>query len=79
MNAISIKHARQQFAQLVNSVQGGRTVALLRRGKAVAQITPMPAALRQGLPDLSAFRASLGKPAPKSKATLTHLRQAERY
>lgn len=78
MDSISVKDARQQFAQLIRRAQRGRTVAILRRGKAVAQIAPVPSAKGGGLPDLSAFRQSLGAPARKPKATVRHLRDQER-
>ena len=81
MRSMSVKDARQQFAKLVNTVQQGRTVAITRRGKAVVTMTPVQKLKPRALPDLTEFRASLGKaPAPgKSRATIQHLRQQERY
>jgi prevent-host-death family protein len=78
MDSLSVKDARQQFAKLVNSVRRGRSVVLTRRGKAVAEIAPVRSARRSRLPDLSAFRDSLGKPAKRSVATIRHLRDQER-
>ncbi len=79
MESISIKTARQQFARLVDSAERGRRVTITRRGKAVAQIAPVTSAKRPRLPDLTSFRASLGKPAGKSAAGIRHLRERERY
>ena len=79
MDSMSIKDARQQFAKLVNSAGRGRKVAITRRGRAVAQITPVQSGTRPKLPDLSAFRHALGKPARKSGATIRDLRTRERY
>ena len=79
MDSMSIKEARQQFARLVNSAGRGRAVKITRRGKAIAQIAPLASAGRGRLPDLSAFRASLGKPVKKSTATIRRLREQERY
>jgi len=79
MDSMNVKNARQQFAKLVDSAERGRPVAITRRGKAVAQIAPIPPAKRPRLPDLTEFRASLGKPPRKSAATIRHLREQERY
>jgi prevent-host-death family protein len=76
---MSIKAARQQFAKVISAVQRGRSVAITRRGKAVAKIAPVNPAKKQRLPDLTAFRASLSKPTGKSKATIRALRDQERY
>jgi antitoxin (DNA-binding transcriptional repressor) of toxin-antitoxin stability system len=79
METISVKDARRQFARLIGDVQRGRCVALTRRGKTVAKIAPLGRPERPRLPDLTAFRASLGKPPRKSKATIRTLRDQERY
>ncbi|MCL2639569.1 MAG: type II toxin-antitoxin system prevent-host-death family antitoxin [Phycisphaerales bacterium] len=79
MNTISVKDARQQFAKLVNAARNGRSTAIVRRGKPVAQIGPVDSGKRPKLPDLAAFRGSLGKPVKKSLATIRHLRELERY
>ena len=79
MDAISVKDARQQFAKLVDAAQRGRSTAITRRGKPVAQIVPVGGNKRPKLPDLAAFRDSLGKPVKKSTATIQHLRELERY
>ena len=79
MDSMSIKDARQQFAKLVNSAGRGRKVAITRRGRPVAQITPIQSGARPRLPDLSAFRNALGKPVAKSAATIRHLRMGKRY
>ena len=79
MNAISVKDARQQFAKLVNAAHHGRSTAITRRGKPVAQIVPVGGGKRPKLPDLAAFRDSLGKPVKKSVATIRQLREQERY
>ena len=79
MEAISVKDARQRFAKLVNAAQHGRSIAITRRGKPVAQIAPVGGDKRPKLPDLVAFRESLGKPVKKSLATIQHLREQERY
>ena len=79
MNAISVKDARQQFAKLVNAAHHGRSTAITRRGKPVAQIVPVTNKKQPKLPDLTAFRDSLGTPPKKSTATIRHLRNQERY
>lgn len=75
MESVNVKEARQKFARLVGQARRGRSVTLTRRGKAVALLTPPEPAHRR-FPDLSAFRASLGKP---SKSIIGKLRENQRY
>ena len=79
MDSMSIKDARQQFAKLINAAQRGHSVSITRRGKTVAQINPAAGTKRPKLPNMAAFRESLGKPVKDSKATIRHLRDQERY
>lgn len=79
MDSISIKQARQNFAKLINSAGRGQAVAITRRGKPVAQITPAQPTTRPRLPDLTAFRDSLGGPAKPAKSAIRRLRSQERY
>jgi prevent-host-death family protein len=79
MDSMSVKDARQQFAKLVNAAWRGRSIAITRRGKTVAQINPVAGTKRPKLPNMTAFRESLGKPVKDSKATIRRLRDQERY
>jgi len=79
MASVSVKDARRGFAQLVNAAQRGRSVAITRRGRPVAEIAPIASKKPKTLPDLAAFRAALGKPTPRSRATIRNLRDQARF
>ncbi len=65
MDSINLKEARSRLSDLVSAAEHGETTVITRRGKRVACIGPVKPKRRRGLPDLSAFRASIkvkGKP-----------------
>jgi len=65
MNRINLKEARRRLSDLVTAAEHGETTLITRRGKQVARIVPVDRKARRGLPDLTAFRASIkvkGKP-----------------
>jgi prevent-host-death family protein len=78
MNPVSVKQARQKFAQLVDRARQGSAVVITRRGRKVAILGPVTAERRGHLPDLTAFRASLGK-ARRGETALEKLRKGQRY
>jgi len=60
MNTINAKQARKQLGELIDAAERGETVVITRRGKKVAELGPVrKRPPRRGLPDLTAFRASL--------------------
>ena len=44
---VSIAEAKNRLTQLIRTVEQGETVVITRHGKAVAQLSPPPAARRQ--------------------------------
>ena len=65
MNTINLKEARRRLGDLVTAAEHGESTLITRRGKQVACIVPVDRKGRRGLPDLTAFRASIkvkGKP-----------------
>jgi antitoxin (DNA-binding transcriptional repressor) of toxin-antitoxin stability system len=61
---VSVREARQSLRQLLDEVQAGDEVVVLRRGVAVGKLV-RPERKSPPLPDLSRFRASVklrGKP-----------------
>lgn len=79
MDIINIKEARRRLSDLVKAAERGRSVTITRRGKEVARLGPVPKKPRRGLPDLSAFRATI-KPKGKSLSeTVIAMRSEERY
>ena len=65
MDTVNIREARRRLSKLVDAAERGEAVVITRRGKKVARLGPVESKARKGLPDLSAFRASIrvkGKP-----------------
>lgn len=59
MIELSVRDARARFAWLLQQVEAGEEVTLLRRGRPVARIVAEPVKEQVSLPDLSEFRASI--------------------
>ena len=55
---VGIREARQRFRLLLEHVQAGDEIVVLRRGREVGRLVPPPPKLVRA-PDLSDFRASL--------------------
>ncbi len=69
MIELTVRDARARFAWLLQQVEAGEEVTLLRRGRPVARIVAAPADERVSLPDLSEFRSSIqvrGQPLSQS-------------
>jgi prevent-host-death family protein len=79
MDTMSVRQARQKFAEIIKKAEAGGSVVITRRGRRVAKVVPTAEPKRRGLPDLSAFRASLGKIKNRPEATIQALRANERY
>lgn len=79
MVIVSVNEARRNLADLINTVAQGQHVAISRRGKPVVQLSAIQTQERPRLPDLAEFRKSLGKPPRRPAATISHLRERERY
>ncbi|RME20229.1 MAG: type II toxin-antitoxin system prevent-host-death family antitoxin [Deltaproteobacteria bacterium] len=60
MVRINVKEARRNFKQLLDRVERGEEIVVLRRGRAVARLVP-EYGRKPRLPDLAAFRAEIGK------------------
>lgn len=64
----NVKEARQHFSDLLNKVEKGEEVFILRRGHIVAHIIPHIKPATESLPSLKEFRSTLKvKGAPLSK------------
>lgn len=62
------KEARQHFSHLMDQVENGEEVFILRRGHIIAHITPYVEFTTKSLPSLKEFRSSIkltGKPISK--------------
>ena len=75
---VSVREARENLRQLLDDVQAGDEVVVLRRGVAVGRLV-RPEREAHPLPDLSRFRASIkvrGKPLSQC---IREARRSSRY
>jgi prevent-host-death family protein len=79
MRKVSVAEARQKLRLLLDEVESGKQVALLRRGREVARIVPAPAEKRRRLPPLKAFRSSIAAAGEPLSRTVIRGRRSERY
>ncbi len=66
MVKLSAKAARAKFSSLLDQVENGEEVVIMRHGKPVARLVGKIPALNNKFPDLTAFRSRIkvrGKPA----------------
>ena len=72
---INVKEARRKFRELLDRVEQGDEVVVLRHGKAVARIVPLKRTGKR-LPDLDDFRRSIGATGTPSVQLLREERDA---
>jgi len=78
MAEISVKEARSNLRALIDRVQAGEEITILRRGKQVARlVAPQPQP--SPFPDLSEFRASIKLKGEPASETAIRLRREARY
>ncbi|MBA4391684.1 MAG: type II toxin-antitoxin system prevent-host-death family antitoxin [Syntrophus sp. (in: bacteria)] len=75
---INVKNARDKISSLLNRVQDGEEVIILRRGKEVARLVS-PHNEGKRLPSLKKFRASIKATNEPLSETVITLRSEERY
>lgn len=78
MLGISVKEARKHLSELLDRVEGGEKIDILRRGKKVACLVP-GAQKKASVPDLSDFRLSLRTKGKSLVKVLLDLREKERF
>jgi len=59
VETVNLKEARRRLSDLVKAAERGESTVITRRGKKVACVGPVEPKGKRGLPDLSAFRASI--------------------
>lgn len=77
MVRITAKQARDHMSSLLDRVEGGEEVVILRRGKEVARLVPQPKKPRK-LPPLDDFRRKIRIKGSLTKSLLEE-REAARY
>jgi prevent-host-death family protein len=75
---INVKEARNKLSSLLDRVEEGIEVILLRRGKEVARLIP-PSGKGKRLPSLRDFRLSIKTGGISLSETVIQGRQEERY
>jgi len=75
---VTIREARANLRALLERVEAGEEIVILRRGKEVARLVP-PAREPCRFPDLTAFRASLALAGEPLSETVIHQRREARY
>ncbi len=78
MLGISVKEARKHLSELLDRVEGGEKIDILRRGKKVASLVP-GTQKKASLPDLSEFRLSLKVKGKSLAKSLLDFREKERF
>lgn len=75
---INVKEARNKLSSLLDRVEEGTEIILLRRGKEVARLVPPPGRARR-LPSLRDFRSSIQIKGNTLSETVIQNRREERY
>lgn len=75
---VSVREVRQQLRRLLEQVQAGDEVVVLRRGVEVGRLVP-PEQKAPPLPDLSSFRASVRLRGRAVSQSIREARGSSRY
>ena len=78
MGGVSIREARAELRALLERVQAGEEIAILRRGREVARLVP-PRRVPGRFPDLTEFRASIRLAGEPASETVARSRRDSRY
>ncbi len=78
MQTVNVKEARARLKELLEQVEAGEEVVLLRRGREVARLVP-PKGEGHPLPDLSDFRKSIAIKGQPLSSHVIRARREERY
>jgi prevent-host-death family protein len=76
---INVKQARSKISSILNKVEQGEEMVIVRRGKKVARMVPFNDRKTKRLPDLSKFRASINIPRKGLSETILEARNDERF
>jgi antitoxin (DNA-binding transcriptional repressor) of toxin-antitoxin stability system len=75
---VRVREARESLRRLLDQVQAGDEVVVLRRGVAVGRLVP-PERKPPPLPDLSSFRASIKVRGLALSQSIRQARRSSRY
>lgn len=75
---ISVKNARDRISELLDRVERGEEITILRRGKTIARLVPSKREAKR-LPSLAEFRASIRVKGLPLSAEVRKERDESRY
>lgn len=78
MQRINVRETREKLSALLDAVETGEEIVILRHGRPVARLTS-PEAGTVRFPDRSGLRASLPASRESAAETVRNLRDEERY
>ena len=78
MNEVSVREAREQISRLLERVQAGEEVVILRRGKPAARLVG-PAVDKVAFRSHASLRDELPAMRESAASAVRSLREAERY
>lgn len=76
---VNVREARRRLSALLDRVQSGEEVVIIRRGSAAARLVACPPARAKPLPDLTAFRESLRTSGAPLSRDIVRVRRSARY
>lgn len=79
MTRVSARDARERFAELLDSAQAGKTIAITKHGKTVAVLAPPAVDGARPLPDMAAFHKRLTIKGASMSQTVIEARRRARY
>jgi len=78
MLEMNVKEVRSSLYTILNKVEQGEEIIILRRGKRIARLSP-PEILPNKLPSLKSFRESIKIQGKSLSKTVSELRDEERF
>lgn len=78
MESISVREAREQISRILDRVQAGEDVLILRRGKPVAKLV-RPAPAKVEFQPRASLRDELPPMAESAEVAVRQLRETERF
>ncbi len=77
MLEVNVKEARSNFSQLLNKVEQGQDILLIRRGKKIARLVAQETGCN--LPSLKEFRKTISLSGEELSSVVLAARDKERY
>jgi prevent-host-death family protein len=79
MTRVNARDARERFAELLDSAQAGKTIAITKHGKTVAILAPPQIEGAKALPDMASFHKKLKLKGRPMSQTVIEARKQARY